>query len=310
MSEHHLQRNALSGKWTVLVPGRRLRPPDGASSDPCPFCAGNEHLTPPEIEAIRPRGGAADGPGWTVRVVPNKFPVFADGHEVVVHSPDHRATLAALPEDHVVTVLSVCQRRLAALRTSGTPAVALIVNQGFGAGASLAHPHTQLFATPIVPPTLLAELDNFALYETKHDGCLLCDLMARARDEGDRLVLDGDVIAWTPRASRWPFELWLAPRRHEADFGTTDPRRLAGPLRRVLAAVATATGDAALNWWVHTVPCRHDGPFHWHVELTPRLTAIAGFELATDVAIEVLAPAEAAAQLRGALGRASPDSAL
>jgi UDPglucose--hexose-1-phosphate uridylyltransferase len=296
-----LRRDPVTGKWSVLAPGRGGRPSGEAAPAPCPFCAGNEHLTPPEVDALRPSGGAADGPGWTVRVVPNKYPVFAGGHEVIVHSPEHEAALADLSSERLTDVLDVCRRRIASHLAAGAPSVTLIVNQGFGAGASLAHPHMQLFATPIVPSVLVEECANFAAHAVTTGRCLLCDVVARTRDDVARLVVDDATVAWVPEAARWPYELWLAPARHERDFVETDVALLAPVLRRALRAVSACTGDAPLNWWLHTAPATDDRPFHWHLEIAPRLTAIAGFELATDMAICVVDPAVAASRLRDAL---------
>lgn len=324
-----MRRDPLSGSWTVIAPGRDARPHDddagggasggapaaaSASSVECPFCQGHEGLTPPEVDALRPRGDAPDTPGWTVRVVPNKYPVFEGGHEVIVHSPDHDRPLQAQPLAEVTDVVTMYQRRIAALCAGGAAAVTVILNHGRAAGASLSHPHSQVFATPIVPPVLVSELEQFARYQVKYGRCLLCDVLGAAIDEGSRVVFDGPLVAFTPEASRWPYELRLAPRAHEADFLEADPGAVAGALRRALAALATATGDGPLNAWLHTTPCvaaqaRAEGdagqgvarpPFHWHLEFAPRLTTLAGFELGSGIGVDLLEPREAALRLRKA----------
>jgi len=334
-----LVRDPLNGAWTVIASRRQARPHDPADSGfpaadratpgpggaaaatDCPFCEGHEHLTPPEVDALRPAGSAPDTPGWSVRVVPNKFPVFEGGHEVVVHSPRHDLPLYAQPPAEIADVVAMYQRRVAALCAGGAAAVTVILNHGRAAGASLAHPHSQIFATPIVPPVLVSELEQFARYRVKYDRCLLCDVMRAAADEGSRLVFDGPIVAWAPDASRWPYEVRLAPRAHEADFLRAEPGVVGFALKRVLTAVAGATGDAPLNAWLHTVPCPADAgggaggagvpiegvsgeaapPFHWHIEIAPRLTTLAGFELGTGISIDTVEPREAAARLRAAL---------
>ncbi len=323
-----LRRDPLSGAWTVIAPGRGARPHDDdaggapggaaaaapASSDECPFCPGHEGLTPPEVDALRPRGGAPDTPGWTVRVVPNKYPVFEGGHEVIVHSPDHDRPLHAQPLAGVTDVVTMYQRRIAALCAGGAAAVTVILNHGRSAGASLSHPHSQVFATPIVPPVLVSELEQFARYQVKYGRCLLCDVLGATLDEGSRVVFDGPLVAFTPEASRWPYELRLAPRAHEADFLQADPEAVAGALKRALAALAAVTGDGPLNAWLHTTPCAAaqggaEGgagqggtrpPFHWHLEFAPRLTTLAGFELGSGIGVDLLEPREAAVRLRAA----------
>ncbi len=272
----------------------------------CPFCEGHEDLTPPELDALRPDGGAPDTPGWTVRVVPNKYPVFEGGHEVIVHSPHHDRPLCAQPLAEVTDVVTMYQRRIAALCAGGAAAVTVILNHGRAAGASLSHPHSQVFATPIVPPVLVGELEQFARYQTKYGRCLLCDMLGATLDEGSRVVFDGPLVAWTPDASRWPYELRLAPHAHEPDFLQAEPGAVAVALKRALGALAAATGDGPLNAWLHAAPCAAKGadagpPFHWHLEIAPRLTTLAGFELGTGIGVDQLEPREAAARLRRAL---------
>jgi len=297
-----LRRNPASGKLAIVAPARATRPADAVGRDagapPCPFCTGNEALTPPEVDALRAPGGEPDGPGWRVRVVPNKYPALAGRHEVIVHSPDHGAELEDLGDGALAEVLGMWQRRIAAQLDGGAAAVTLIGNVGAGSGASLEHPHEQLFATPVVPPLLFEELLEWERYRNRYGTCVLCDALERA---GERLVLDGPMGAWVPEASRFNGELWLAPAAHEADFRAADPAAVAPPLRRLLAAVKTSIRGAPLNFWLHTAPAELRGSFHWHLELAPRTAALAGFELGTDIALVSKAPEAAAAEYRAAL---------
>jgi len=304
---NRLSRDPVSGLWTVIAPGRIARPhdssltADGAPAPPCPFCEGNERLTPPEVDALRPTGTPPDSPGWTVRVVPNKYPVFESGHEVIVHSPRHDLPLSRQPVAEVRDVVQMYQRRIAALCAGGSAAVTIVLNHGAAAGASLVHPHSQVFATPIVPPALVEELANFERHRVKYGGCLLCDMLAATLREGSRVVFDGPIVAWAPEASRFAYELHLAPRGHERNFVRTEASAAAGALKRALAALAAATDDGPLNMWLHTVPCREEGQFHWHLEIAPRLTTLAGLELGTGIWIDLVDPTEAAARLRQVL---------
>jgi UDPglucose--hexose-1-phosphate uridylyltransferase len=275
-----------------------LLPEEAAgSAGPCPFCAGNETLTPPEIYAVRPDGGPPDTPGWRIRVVPNKYPALVGMHEVIVHSPAHEAELEDLGDEGLLEVLEVWRRRISAQLADGAAAATLIVNRGAGAGASLTHPHAQLFGTPIVPPLLLDELLEFERHHNRYGGCVLC---AEIDGAGDRLVHAGAVAAWVPTATRFPGELWLAPREHEADLRNADLKPLAASLRLALLAVQTATGGAPLNLWLHTSPAELRGSFHWHIEVAPRLSALAGLELGADIAVVTVEPAAAAEALRAA----------
>ncbi len=244
-----------------------------------------------------PCGSAPDAPGWRIRVVPNKYPALAGRHEVIVHSPQHDAELEDLGDEGLLEVLEVWRRRIAAQMGAGAAAATLIVNRGPGAGASLEHPHAQLFGTPVVPPLLLDELLEFERFSNRFGGCVLC---AEIDGAGERLVHDGDVTTWVPAATRFPGELWLAPTAHEPDVRHADLRPLAGALRRALVAVDTATGGAPLNLWLHTAPAELRGVFHWHVELAPRLSSIAGLELGADIALVTVDPEAAAEALRAA----------
>jgi UDPglucose--hexose-1-phosphate uridylyltransferase len=317
-----LRRNPVSGELAAIAPGRRARPNDEAGSNAglCPFCEGHERLTPPEVDALRDEG-AADTPGWRVRVVPNMFPAFPGGHEVIVHSPAHDAELEDLSLDEAADVVLMYQRRLAAQLAREAAAVAIVHNRGARAGASLHHPHSQVFATPIVPPVLAEELQNLDRYRARYGTCLLCDLgtdaatslaaltaagqaeAATPAEPGDEAlpVFEQDgIVAWVPRAARFAYELWLAPREHEADLRDADPRDVAAALQRALRAIAAASGGAALNYWLHTAPREVRGTCHWHFEIAPRIGMPAGFELGSGIMINVVDPAEAAAALRRA----------
>ncbi len=300
-----LRRNPVNGKLAIVAPARAARPSgEGEAAGPaererrCPFCPGNERLTPPELEALRPPGGAPDSPGWRVRVVPNKYPALAGAHEVIVHAPEHGAELEDLDDARLAEVISIWQRRIDAQFRGGAAAATLIANVGAGSGASLEHPHEQLVATPVVPPLLLDELLEFERHRNRFGGCVLC---AELESAGDRLVLAGGFTAWVPAASRFNGELWLAPAAHEADVRTADPGALAVALRRTLVAVKAVNAGAPLNFWLHTAPADLRGPFHWHIEMAPRTAALAGFELGSDVGIVSVDPAAAAAGYRESL---------
>jgi len=299
-----LRRNPANGKLTIVAPARAKRPEDttGRSEDapPCPFCPGNEALTPPEVDAVRPAGGSPDGPGWTIRVVPNKYPALEGRHEVIVHSPDHAAELEDLGDDRLAEVLGMWQRRIRAQLAGGAAAAILIGNLGAASGASLEHPHEQLFATPVVPPLLLDELQEAERHRNRYGACVVCD---QAEGAGDRLVLGGPMRAWVPEASRFNGELWLAPAEHQADFLEADVAVLAPALRRILTAVKAAAGTNSLNFWLHTAPAALRGPFHWHLEVAPRTSTPAGFELGSDIAVVIKDPVAAAAEYRAALPR-------
>jgi UDPglucose--hexose-1-phosphate uridylyltransferase len=330
-----LRQDPLGGGWVAITAGRAARPEAflgdvGTPRGPlgCPFCPGNEHMTPPEVWADRDPGTKPDHPGWHVRVVPNKFPAFAgpltpaernggsggpvDGstagrglyrsaptagvHEVVIHNPDHQATLADLEVPEVTRAMAAWRERLAAHRDQAFGAVLVIVNQGRTAGASLEHPHSQVFATAGRPDRVQAELDRLA-----GEACAACATVAAERD-GPRLVGGtGDLLTICPWASASPFEALLLPGAHRPRFedgDAGDDLAVATALRDLLRRFRGVAGDhAPYNLVLHSAPPGVDD-FHWHLHLLPRLTTYGGFELGTGVIINVVDPDRAAEALR------------
>jgi UDPglucose--hexose-1-phosphate uridylyltransferase len=321
-----LRQDPLGGGWVAITAGRAARPEAflrdvGTPRGPlgCPFCPGNEHMTPPEVWADRDPGSEPDRPGWHVRVVPNKFPAFAGPpaevhhngslyrwaptagvHEVVIHNPDHWATLADLEVPAVARAMAAWRERLAAHRDPDLGAVLVIVNQGRTAGASLEHPHSQVFATAGRPDRVQAEVDRL-----RGDGCAACATVAAERD-GPRLVrAGGELLTVCPWASTAPFEALLLPAAHRPRFeegGPDGDAATAAALRDLLRRFRGVAGDQApYNLVLHSAPPGVDD-FHWHLHLLPRLTTYGGFELGTGVIINVVDPDRAAEALRSATG--------
>jgi UDPglucose--hexose-1-phosphate uridylyltransferase len=268
-------------------------------------------------------GEPPPGP-WTVRVFPNRFPALLSGeeiqssgeglydrmngvgvHEVVVESPDHDARMGRLPEDAVADVLRAYHDRLLALRQDARLEYGMVFkNHGAAAGASLEHPHSQLISLPIVPEMVQEELAGAARYHRMKKRCPWCDVVRQERRDGIRVILDtGGFLALSPFAPRVPFETWVLPSAHQEafeDLRTDEVQGLAGLLREVMARLERLLGDPAYNWILHTAPFRGGarGPFHWHFELMPRLTPLAGFEWGTGLFINPTPPEEAARFLR------------
>jgi UDPglucose--hexose-1-phosphate uridylyltransferase len=245
-------------------------PADEAELASCPFCAGREDRTPPEVLRL--------GEPWQVRVVPNLYPAV-DRQEVVVHVPRHARSLAELDDAETALVAEGWQHRAA---DRGEAYVHALVNEGADAGSSLPHTHSQLAWLADAPPAVAKEEAACA------DDCPLC------RPPDERLVIDerDGVVVSAAWAGRLPYELLVAPVEHEADPWTS-PRLAtalaltAGSLRRLRAV----EGPRPLNLWLHA-------PGHWHLEVLPRLTVLAGLELGAEVYVNTLAPEEAAARLR------------
>ncbi len=305
----------------------------------CPFCEGREDRTPPEAWADRPGGGEPDTPGWVARSVPNLYPVFegdseggAEGetsmsdsvdplgasrrgaepspfasrpahgaHEVIVSAPEHATTLASLSDDRLGTAVAAWRERMRAHPDAAY--LHLIVNEGPAAGASLEHSHAQLYALPFVPAQVARERERASAYhERTMGGHLLGDVATEEVRRKERLVaMDDDALLVAPWASRSPFELRVIPRRPAAAFeedGETGTSMIETALR---ALTSVFEAPPQLNLWVRTAP-RGVEEFCWHVDIVPRLTNRAGFELGTGVDINVYPPERAAVDLRAAVG--------
>jgi UDPglucose--hexose-1-phosphate uridylyltransferase len=291
---------------------------------PCAFCPGHEAETPPELLAYRDPPGAADTPGWRVRVVPNKFPALRiegelgrhgvgvydvmagiGAHEVIVESPDHDRSLGRLPAAAVEDVMRAYRERIADLkRDERLRSVLVFANHGAEAGATLEHPHSQLIATPVVPLTVADELHQARAYHGYRERCLFCDIARQEQADRVRIVAEGErVLAFAPFAARVPFETWLLPRHHAATFEGSDDavlRDLAAVLRTVLAKLDVALGDPPYNLLLHSAPfgVGESPSYHWHLELLPKLTGLAGFELGSGFHINPVPPEDAARLLR------------
>jgi UDPglucose--hexose-1-phosphate uridylyltransferase len=306
-----LRRDELSGRWVLLAPGRAARP--HAFSAPatdsrvapgeCPFCPGNEHETPPEV--FRAGEGTPDAPGWRVRVVPNLYP-FVGGedpgpgatgaHEVVIISPGHDRTLARMADDEAVMTLTVMRDRVRHHLADGRAYVQAAVNHGSAAGASIEHPHAQVIALDLVPPAV-----ESAFRRVNAAGDDLVAAAAAGAVGRGLAVIEGPAAAWCPAAASAPYEMRVAHRSTRAHFDEATDAEIAvvaRATREALLRLDGVLGHPAYNLVVHTAPPGPPGFFHWYVEVRPRVAVVAGFELGTGVYVNVVAPEDAAAQLR------------
>ena len=328
-----LRKDPVVGRWVIISTERSRRPtqfgpaPAPASSGFCPFCPGNEDKTPPEVHAVRPDGGPANSGGWTVRVVPNKFPALqiegsidrrgeglydkmngVGAHEVVIETPHHDRDLADLSIDELEQVLNAYRERMIDLHKDKRLRYVLIFkNHGERAGATLEHSHTQLIALPIIPLQLHEELEGARRYFELKERCVFCDIVAQetAPDNGRRVVAMTDrFIAIEPFAPRFPFETWILPRRHDSSYerveGHEELRDLAGLLKDTLQRLNVALERPPFNFVIHTAPVSEGDleSYHWHLEIMPKLTRVAGFEIGSGFYINPTPPEDAAQYLR------------
>ncbi|NOZ79777.1 MAG: galactose-1-phosphate uridylyltransferase [Acidobacteria bacterium] len=316
------------------VPRRGAAPETGRNA--CPFEPGHEQMTPPEILVLPPDSPRPDGPSWQVRVVPNKFPALrvegrveregmglydrvagVGAHEVIIETPDHGRETADLSIDELALVFHAYRARLLDLRKDvRLRYVLLFKNKGREAGASLSHPHSQLIATPIIPTFVVHELNASRDHFRHKERCIFCDLIHQEQTLGERVAVETEsFIAIEPYASAFPFETWILPKAHQFDFGTlTDDEllALARMMQDLLRRMRVLLDDPPYNMVVHTAPSPHPRPgqpdywstiqydYHWHIELVPRVTRIAGFEWGSGYTINPTPPEEAARFLREA----------
>ncbi|MBB4661116.1 galactose-1-phosphate uridylyltransferase [Conexibacter arvalis] len=319
----------LTGLRTVVAAERADRPNAGLSAtagpplDPAgdPFAEGHEAQTPPELYAVRPDGSAPDTPGWTVRVVPNLYPALAPegddpepeshrdlftsapaigAHEVIVNAPQSATALADLPVEQVEVAMEAWRERMRHHAASAS-CLHLIVNERREAGASLPHTHAQLYALDFVPAAIARERERFAAYAVRTmGGNLLADLLQEEVRRRERIVaIDDEAVAMAPYGSRLPYQLMIVPRRTRARFEEDGPLG-ARLLHDVLGRLARRLGaNPPLNLWVRTAPSGADH-FCWRIDVLPRLTHLAGLELGSGVHLNIVAPEQAAAELREA----------
>lgn len=325
-----LRKDPVVGRWVIISTERARRPSDfgpdpvRAKGGHCVFCPGNEGQTPPEIFALRPPGTPANTGGWSLRVVSNKFPALRiegelepqgeglydrmngiGAHEVIIETPEHTATLASLPEAAVMDVLWTYRERMVDLKKDPRFDYVLIFkNHGEAAGASLEHPHSQLIATPIVPIMVEEELEGAARYFRRKERCVWCDIVRQERQAGGRVILDaGGFIAVAPFAPRFPFESWILPTTHRSAYeevGLEEVRALAWIVVELLRRMNRVLKDPPFNFMLHTAPLREPSldHYHWHLEVIPKLTKVAGFEWGSGFFINPTPPEDAARYLR------------
>lgn len=332
-----LRKDPVSGRWVIIAENRADRPveferaPSGRIALRCPFCAGNERDTPPALADYRPPEPDSPHP-WQVRVVPNKYPamdgqrrVFQESigvydtmqsggaHEVIIESPDHCLSPTDLTQEQSKLVYTVYRDRLREASRQRHLAYGMIFkNAGAAAGASLEHLHSQLIATPMVPPGAQIELDHCRQFHRRTGTCLFCAILQHELAAKQRVVAQSArFVAFCPFASRFAYESWILPRAHSSRFeqlGEDDLSELAQLVRHVVGRIESALERPAYNWLLHSAPFDTSAQdhYHWHIEIFPRLAQVAGFELGTGCFINCTSPERAAGCLRGARTRIGP----
>jgi UDPglucose--hexose-1-phosphate uridylyltransferase len=323
-----LRQDPTTKDWVIIATERAKRPhdfrreaePSPPAHDPnCPFCAGNEAQTPPEEFAIKNQAG-----DWRVRVCENKFLALSPReqwtppgeaffreaagygkHEVIVETPRHDQPMALMSRAQVADVLRAYRARYLALHEDEhLQQIIIFQNHGQTAGTSLVHPHSQLIATPMTPTAIRLRQQIATHYFDDMGQCLYCAVRNAELQDGRRVVLESDrFVAFHPFASTRPFETWIVPKQHDACFGSiTDAAivDLAAVLRTVLNKLYVGLGNPDYNYIVQTAPIHDEEQdyFLWHLQIVPRLTHTAGFELGSGMFINTALPEETAEFMR------------
>ncbi len=337
-----LRKDPITQEWVIIATERARRPSDFTHltiaepekpeySPTCPFCPGKEQLTPPEVLSFR-QSRDPNATDWWVRVVPNKFPALAiegelekrgngmydlmngvGAHEIIIETPQHNQEPATMALNQLAEVLWAYRERYLDLRKDSRFKYILVFrNHGKVAGASLEHPHSQLIATPMIPIEVVNEITGAERYYSYRDRCIWCDMVKEELRAGVRVVnRTAHYVAFTPFASKYPFETWLLPIEHHANYAAMTRENMeefAGLMQDALGRISRCLNGPPYNFAIHTAPCdREDSDvFHWHMVIMPRLTIAAGFEMGTGIYINVTSPEDAATYLREAVANPVP----
>ncbi len=326
-----LRRDPVVGRWVIVDTDHPATPKDFPyeqniqKGGVCPFCYGNEAMTPPEIECFREEGTASNAPGWQVRVVANKFPALqiegdldrrplglydmsngVGAHEVIIESPYHAKDIPDLLPQEIENYIRMCCRRAMDLaKDKRFKYLMFFRNYGPAAGASLEHAHTQVVALPMVPKNVVEEIIGAKSYFDYRDRCIFCDMIRQEMQEKERIVLENkSFLSFCPFVSRFPFEIWIIPKKHSGYFrtmGDDEIRLLAEILKETIAKVKNIFPNLSYNYILHVAPINGDTDveyYHWHIEFMPKLTQVAGFEWGTGFYIDPITPEKAALYLK------------
>jgi UDPglucose--hexose-1-phosphate uridylyltransferase len=327
-----LRKDPILGRWIIISTERGKRPTDFIIEPPpttggfCPLCPGNETTTPPEVLSYGRPQPAPNRPGWTLRVVPNKYPALViegsldkegegiydkmngiGAHEVIVETPDHNAAFTYLPHDLMIQVFWAFRDRIIDLsRDMRFSYVMVFKNFGSAAGASLEHSHSQLIALPILPRMIVSELEGSKNYYGYKDRCIFCDIIRQELRKEIRIVCQSEhFVTITPYAPRSPFEMWILPKEHSSSYismGDKHLKDLTVIFSEVMRRLDRCIPGVPYNFVLHDAPLRSEPlhHFHWHFEIMPKLTSIAGFEWGSGFYINPVPPEDAAKFLREA----------
>lgn len=340
MPINQLRKDPISGRWTIVLKDdfkleKLILNSKNIVKEPksgiCPFCETKENLTPQEIMALRKEGYPPNGDGWRVRVIPDKNPVLQiygeinnrgiglydvlDGigaHEIVIETPRHYEALADLDPDHITEVLWTYKERILDLKEDERLRYIMVhKNSGEAVGETAEHSYSFVIGSPITPKRVRDELVNSREYYQFKERCVFCDVIRQEKMTEERIIIDdGSYLAFAPFASRRPFEVWIAPQKHQTFFEQeAEIRGLAHVLKTVLSNMFKLLNKPDYTMVLHSGPNIKAGrkrgywqtlekDYHWHIEITPRLRSYTSFEVSAGFPVNSVAPYRAAELLR------------
>lgn len=323
-----LRRDPIGGRWVIVnvdhpaAPGDYERQTHSFKPVTCPFCYGNESMTPLEIDSVRDLHTVSNTPGWQVRVVPNKFPALRiegdlerrglgiydlsngiGAHEVLIESPYHHKDISDLLDQEIQQIVVMyCRRAADLIKDKRFKYLMLFKNYGPDAGASLEHPHSQIIALPMIPKNVLEEIKGAENYFEFRERCIYCDIISQELQEKERVVCENKYyLSFCPFVSRFPFEIWIIPKQHAGHFwhlSAEEMSYLAVILKDTVSRIKNVFDNLSYNFIIHSSPANGETEtesYHWHIEFMPKLTRVAGFEWGTGFYI-VPTPPELAAR--------------
>lgn len=325
------RRDPIIGRWVIIDSSRKFDKVISSNSEfypkdhsNCPFCPGNESMTRPEILVYTSnKCRIPNTDEWDLRIIPNNKPILqiegdlnrrAEGmydkmegigaHEIIIETPDHNANINNIAPSYYENIFKASIARIKDLRNDTRLAYILIFkNSGISAGAAYEHPHSQLIAMPIVPRRVKEEIDGSKKYFSYKERCVYCDIISHEISNKSRVIIENEhFVAICPYASRYPFETWILPKKHNSDFDSISNYELTSFSEityKVFSKINKVLDDADYSLLIHTSPLKESSleHFHWHMEIIPKLTKISGFEWGTGLYVNPVKPEEAAKYL-------------
>lgn len=325
------RKDITTNEWVIMASERGKRPTDFEISkksrivknyvDDCPFCLGNERLTPPPKKVYKDNSKSCI---WKIRVIPNMFPAVSSEkmfdtnlinnyfetmsgfgfHEVIVESPFHDMTLTNMDPSEIESIIHSYRDRYWALSTEPIKYIMIFKNHGASAGASIEHLHSQIIAIPVISEHLKCKVEIASDYFNRVNSCMYCDMIKKELESKKRIICENDsFVAFQPYASRYPFEVWISPWNHKASFGNIEDKEVqefAKILQEIMSKIDRALGQPDFNYFIETAPIDNENSnyLHWYLRIIPRIWNIGSFEIGTSIHINTHIPEETAGYLR------------